>query len=461
MKKGFRFYLTLWLVKLTTKIMKLLGRKATHLPGVLAYRLCPDILSRIGMPNKTIAITGTNGKTTTANMISDFLKSKNISYMHNNYGSNTVHGVIASFISFCNLKGNVDREFGIIEIDERSSYRIYKDFTPDILVVTNLFRDSSKRNAHAEYIFDIIDDATPDSTKLILNSDDLISSRLKPNSDRRFYSIDLLSGEKEIRDSRIKDIENCPICNHRLVPEFIRYNHIGRYHCENCGFESPKADYIIHKADLIDKTAEVTHGNKTYSFKLQSSNIVDLYNFLSAIVALSEVGFSMEELEKDFHGVEVVKSRYNDQIIGDKRFVYMMAKAINPISASRTFDYIRKQEGNIAIIFGNSKHSIGYMNSENTAWLYDLDFNYLLGDNIKQFITCGKRHKDQEVALLLSGIDKSKIIDIDGWDGIEDVIDYENIDTIFLLNDIDTLDLTGKVKSKIEEKLKQRIRNEN
>ena len=190
MKKGFRFYLTLWLVKLTTKIMKLLGRKATHLPGVLAYRLCPDILSRIGMPNKTIAITGTNGKTTTANMISDFLKSKNISYMHNNYGSNTVHGVIASFISFCNLKGNVDREFGIIEIDERSSYRIYKDFTPDILVVTNLFRDSSKRNAHAEYIFDIIDDATPDSTKLILNSDDLISSRLKPNSDRRFYSID-------------------------------------------------------------------------------------------------------------------------------------------------------------------------------------------------------------------------------------------------------------------------------
>lgn len=461
MKKGIRFYFTFWFVKFVMKVMKLLGRRATHLPGVIAYKLCPDILSRIGMPNKVIAITGTNGKTTTANMISDFLKSKNISYMHNNYGSNTVHGVIASFISFCDWKGNIDRQFGIIEVDERSSYRIYKDLTPDYLVVTNLFRDSSKRNAHAEYIFDIIDDATPDRTKMILNADDLISARLKPNSERVYYSIDLLENEEEIRDSRIKDIENCPICNHKLIPDFIRYNHIGRYRCDNCGFESPKADYVIHRGNLEEKWAVITHKEKDYKFNLQNTNIVDLYNLLSAVVTLSENGFSMEELESDFQGVEVVKSRYNDVMIGDRRLVYMMAKAINPISASRTFDYIRKQEGNIAIIFGNSKYTIGYTNSENTAWLYDLDFKYLLGDNIMQFITCGKRHKDQEVALLLSGIDRKKIIDVDGWDGIEEKIDYDNIDTIFLLNDIDTLDITQKVKNKIEEKLQRRINYEN
>lgn len=454
MKKGIRFYFTLWLVKLTIKIMKLLGRKATHFPGVLAYKLCPDILGRMGMPKTTIAVTGTNGKTTTANMISDFLKSKNISYMHNNYGSNTVHGVIASFINFCNLKGDIDKEFGVIEVDERSSYRIYKNFTPDYLVVTNLSRDSIKRNAHAEYIFNIINDATPNETKLILNADDLISARLKPNSDRKYYSIDLLEGEEEIRDSRIKDIENCPECDHKLTPVFIRYNHIGRYICENCGFESPKPDYLINSANLLSKTAQINFKEKNYQFELQSSNIIDLYNMLAAVSVLSEVGFSMEELSRDFKKIQVISSRFDETIIGNKRVIYMLAKAINPISSSRSFDFIRKQPGNIAVVLGNNELSHNNTNSENISWFYDLDFNYLKSDNIKQLIACGKRHKDQVVALLLTGIEKEKIIDVDGFQGIEDLIDYDSIDTIFILNDLDTIEITSKIRANIEERLR-------
>lgn len=464
MKKSIRFYATLWLIKLMMKLMKLVGRKATYLPGKFAYKLCPDFIKYVGLPKKNIAITGTNGKTTTANMVSDFLKNQNISYMHNNYGSNTVEGIIASFINFSDLKGNIDKEFGIIEVDERSSYRVYQYFTPDWLVVTNLFRDSSKRNAHAEYIFNIIEDALPDETKLILNSDDIISSRLKEktNTIKKFFSINLLDDEEEIRDSRIKDIENCPICNHRLKPIFIRYNHIGRYICENCRFENYKPDYLISSGNLRDREIYLNYDEKKYKFNLQSSNIVDAYNFLAAISVLSENGFSMEELEEKFKGVEVVKSRYDDYKIGNIRLVYMMAKAINPISASRTFDYIRKQKGKMAVIFGNSKHELGYMNSENTAWLYDLDFKYLLEtDTIVQYITCGKRYKDQEVALLLSGIPKEKIISVEGWNNIEKVIDYENIDIIFLLNDIDTIDMTNKVKIAIEEELKKRVDNEN
>ncbi|MFM1525023.1 MULTISPECIES: MurT ligase domain-containing protein [Helcococcus] len=458
MKKSLRFYTALWTSKFIIKTMNLLGRRATYLPGMIAYKLCPDIIKYMKVPKTTIALTGTNGKTTTANMISDFLNKKKIKYIHNNYGSNTVEGIIASFIKFSDLKGNLDYEYGIIEVDERSSYRVYEHFTPDYLIVTNLFRDSSKRNAHADYIFNILEDSVSEKTKLILNSDDLISSLLDKDREKTFFSINLLDGEEEERNSRIKDVENCPKCNHRLTPEFIRYNHIGRYHCENCGFENFKPDYLVKSADLENRFAIIEHDSKEYKFNLQSSNIVDLYNLLAAITALSEIGFSMKELIRNFEDVEVVKSRYNDYMIGDKRLVYIMAKAINPISASRTFDYIRKQPGNIAVIFGNSKHDIGYKNSENTSWLYDLDFRYLKdSENIKQYITCGKRFKDQEVALLLSGIDKNKIISIDGWSGVAEAIDYDNIDTIFLLNDIDTLDLTGKVKKEIENILQERL----
>lgn len=460
MKKSIPFYLTVWVIKVMMKLMKLLGRRGTYLPGVIALKMCPSLMSMMKLPKKIVCITGTNGKTTCANMISDFLTSENISYMHNKYGSNTVEGIAASLIQFSNLRGDVNYDYGIIEVDERSSYRVYKHMTPDFLVVTNLFRDSSKRNAHADYIFDIIEDALPDSTKLILNADDLISSALKKNSHRVFYSMDLLSGEREIRDSRIKDIENCPICNHRLEPEFIRYNHIGRYHCSNCSFKSPDAQYVLKDINLEKEEAYIEYNGQLRTFHLQSKNIVDIYNLLTSITTLHELGFSMEELSSKFKNIEVVKSRYNDRMINGTRLVYMMAKAINPISASRTFDYIRKQKGKITIVFGNSKFDIGYMNSENTAWLYDLDFKYLLEtDEVVQYITCGKRYKDFEVALLLSGVPKEKITSVPGWDQVSNVVDYDNVDTIFVLNDIDTLDFTGKVLKEIEGKLLAREGN--
>lgn len=63
--------------KFIIKTMNLLGRRATYLPGMIAYKLCPDIIKYMKVPKTTIALTGTNGKTTTANMISDFLNKKN------------------------------------------------------------------------------------------------------------------------------------------------------------------------------------------------------------------------------------------------------------------------------------------------------------------------------------------------------------------------------------------------
>lgn len=73
MKKGIRFYLALYGAKLFSRGLSLIGRAGTHNPGVLALKICPDFLARMDMPKTIIGITGTNGKTTTANMVIDIL----------------------------------------------------------------------------------------------------------------------------------------------------------------------------------------------------------------------------------------------------------------------------------------------------------------------------------------------------------------------------------------------------
>ena len=56
----------------------------------------------------------------------------------------------------------------VFELDERSAPRILPFIKPDLLLCTNIFRDSYKRNAHVEFILDILNTYIPDSTKLVL-----------------------------------------------------------------------------------------------------------------------------------------------------------------------------------------------------------------------------------------------------------------------------------------------------
>ncbi len=72
------------------------------------------------------------------------------------------------------------------EVDERSSPKVYPYIKPNYLICTNLIRDSLRRNAHPEFIFNIINLICQKKQKLILNADDLISSSLGAENEKKF-----------------------------------------------------------------------------------------------------------------------------------------------------------------------------------------------------------------------------------------------------------------------------------
>ena len=72
--KKIQFFVALYAAKLAQSLMKLLGRNATYLPGMIATKLCRDFLRHLTPPKTVIAVTGTNGKTTVSNLITSILK---------------------------------------------------------------------------------------------------------------------------------------------------------------------------------------------------------------------------------------------------------------------------------------------------------------------------------------------------------------------------------------------------
>ena len=147
------------------------------MPGQIALKICPDILKRVQLPKYIIAVTGSNGKTSTVEMIAHILTQNGKNVAWNKEGSNQIEGVTTLILNSATLTGKVKSDILLIESDERFAQYTFKYIVPTHYVITNLYRDQLTRNGHPEWVYNAIKDSIHPETALILNTDDpLVSS---------------------------------------------------------------------------------------------------------------------------------------------------------------------------------------------------------------------------------------------------------------------------------------------
>lgn len=453
MKRSLRFYFALFFAKGTALVLKLIGRKGTSMPGSWAIILCPDFLGRMPRPKTVIGVTGTNGKTTVANMVEDVLTDCGYDYVCNRSGTNVNTGVASSLIANSTFFGKPKKDLAVFELDERSSPKILPYLKPDLLLCTNIFRDSYKRNAHMEFIVDILNKYIPDSTRLILNADDLLCAGLKPENRKVYFGIDPMPGDKAECHNIVRDITVCPQCGAKLTWDFIRYHHIGRAHCPACGFRSPEAAYRVTSMDAGQNRMTVSiHGGER-EFPLPNANTINVYNSLSAIALLSEFGLTKEQIASSMDKLSISETRYSEEELNGRKVVLHLAKGQNPIACSRAFENIRDYPGKKAVIlflddYFDAAHSV-----ENTAWLYDTDFEFLNDENIPHIVAAGARHWDVYLRLLLADVPKERMVHLEDNEKAAGLLQAGDVDAVFILYDVYTIGLANRVKEQVKEKL--------
>lgn len=453
MKKNFKFYIVLYLAKLSRIALKIIGRDATYFPGKLAVTLCPDFLGRIDKPKTIIGVTGTNGKTTVCNMIEDCLKENGYEFIDNHLGSNINSGLASTLIEGASLLGKQKKDLAVFEIDERSAVKIYPYITPTYLVCTNLFRDSLKRNAHTEFISNILTNNIPKETKLILNGDDLIVSGLAPENERVYFGIDRLETDLEKCENIVRDITVCPKCDTKLEYDFVRYNHVGRAHCPKCDFASPKINYEVTNIDFEKMKMWVKDEQKEENYDIINNNIINIYNMLATIAVLKEIGLTRNQINSVLKNQKIVDTRYSKEKVKNIEIITQLSKGMNPIACSRAFDYVRKEEGNKAVFVLLDDLHEAANSSENIAWHYDTDYEFLNSESIKQILIAGARYLDTYVRLQMADIQKEKIIYQRDEISLVDKLNLEGIDKVFILHDLYSIDLKNQIKKKVEEKI--------
>lgn len=426
--------------------LKVTRHNGTQLPGVLAIRICPDFLGRIAHPKKILGVTGTNGKTTVVNLINDSLQAAGISALNNKMGSNLHTGVASALVSGTSIFNKPRYDVAVFELDERATPKIFPYLAPDLLVVTNLFRDSTKRNAHSGYIFWVINQCLPAHTRLLLNADDVTSSQLGEHNKRTFFGIERMESDVSQTHNIVNDGRTCPRCHLALTYDYMRYHHIGKAHCTHCGWHSPSYDYTGTDVQATTSSLSVreSDGSAT-TLKMLNDGVHNIYNVVTAFAALREFGLPAEVAATALGNISIVKSRFSQEKFGDVYVGNQLAKGLNGVGSSRAFDYISHLPGDKELILMMSDLGDEKNYSENPTWLYDADFEYLADESITHIVVTGPRGKDYRLRLLLAGVPDERITWVQREIDAPEHLHFTPGERIFVLHEVDSPVLAEKV----------------
>ena len=401
-----RKFLAIALCKLGRFVGKLVG-KGSSLPGKLALKVCPDILSRVQLPAHIIAVTGSNGKTSTVEMIAAILRADGKTVVYNEEGSNQIEGVATLILTHATMGGRVRADVLLIESDERYAAKSFRYFHPTEFVITNLYRDQLTRNGHPEWVYDALLPAVHGDTELILNADDPLSSCFARGHEKvKWFGLDQCSISTDAPTGTYHDGAYCPVCHGPMAYDYVHYNHIGAYRCAKCGHQKPPADYTVTAVDLASGTLSL--GGQV-SVQLAFRSIYNVYNILAAYAACRECGVPSETAASVLSNYLLKNGRMQTFRLGGRHGTLLTSKHENSIAYDTNLRYIAASGTDCTVLILVDAVSRKYFTSE-TSWLWDIDFGQLDREHVKKVILCGKYVNDLAMRFDYTEIPGEKIV---------------------------------------------------
>ena len=409
-----RVLLALLLGRAVRFVSRLLHRGGTDMPGRLALKLCPNLLAILARDVKCLALTGTNGKTTSARMIEQAFADQGLSYFANRSGANLISGVTTEFIMNADLLGRPKKEYAIIESDEAAAKKIFPQLKPRVVVVTNLFRDQLDRYGEVTHTLSNIREAVksvPEAV-LCLNADCSLTASLAGEVPNRVVWFGVEKGAAPSRPRpEISDATHCIRCKTEYEYDYITYGHLGGYRCPRCGYCRPKTDYAV--TDVVEQRADGSSVVVSLRGTLQTVEInlpamYNIYNAVGSIAAVSEMGLDGEAAAGSLARFRCGFGRMETFPLGKAGARMMLVK--NPAGCNQVLEFL----GNITDRFVlavclNDRSADG----TDVSWIWDADFEILaaLGSRLEKVIVSGDRAADMHVRIKYAGVEEARIVE--------------------------------------------------
>ena len=416
-----KVFLAVVICKIAYFTGKLIG-KGSSLPGKFTLKLFPGVLEQLKLPDTIVAVTGSNGKTTTTELIVRALEANGKHVAWNREGSNQTEGVATLLLRTASLGGRVKRDAVVIECDERYAKKIFEKVRPSILVITNLCRDQLTRNGHPEFILDCLHAAlnvcrsdggtaaaeTPGGysggVKLVLNADDPYVASLAAG-ETLWFGIGSDAAGLRVRTGMYDDGAFCPVCKEPMSYSYRTAGHDGGYKCSSCAHKRPDPDVEVKKLDL--QTGEITFKDDTCTH-LPLPGLAGAYNLCAAIAAAKAAGIQADEAKRALDGFALTGGRTVRFTLNEREGFLLISKHENSYSYNHSLSWGISRSKPCTVVILVDAISRKYYTSE-TSWLWDVDFDLLTDDNVQNIVLAGRYVNELAARFSMTAVDPEKI----------------------------------------------------
>lgn len=406
----------------------------TSLPGKVLMRLEPHAIGQLAarLPHGSVAISATNGKTTTAAMVASILERRGTRLVHNRAGANMAGGIASTLMGAARGRG-IDGQLGLFEVDEFWLGQLVQELRPRKLLLGNLFRDQLDRYGELETIADRwaeIVAANGRTTQLVLNADDPLVADLGRQQPRVVYfgvEDDSMALEQMQHAS---DSKHCRRCGHAYEYEAVYLGHLGRYHCPNCGQRRPAPTVIAREITLRG-----TRGARFELLTPAGEGVVELplpglynvYNALGAAALCHGLGVPFETIVAGLGEVAAAFGRAETISLDGRDLSILLIK--NPAGANevlRTLALEPEAVDLLAVLNDN------VADGRDISWVWDADFELLAG-RVRRITCSGTRAAELALRFKYAGVEPERLFVVPELEAALDEARGDGDGTLFAL----------------------------
>ena len=376
----------------------ILRRGGTSLPGKLATKIDPEVMTTLAEKYDVILITGTNGKTLTTTLTTRVLREQFPDVITNPSGSNMMQGITGTMLT-AKVTGKSHRPIALLEVDEANVEEVARQLKPMAFVLTNIFRDQLDRFGEIYTTYDKILKGIrlfPEAT-VIANADSPIFMRGDLPNPKVYYGFNHLPADGDMKAPHNTDGVLSPTDDTVLHYHFMTFGNQGDYFSVSDDFKRPELDYAVTKInEMTPRYSNFDIDGETYQIEI--GGMYNIYNALAAYTVGRFLGVTTQQIHHAFESNAQIFGRQEAVNVNGKEVTIVLIK--NPVGANQVIDMMKTDDQPFSLI---ALLNANYADGIDTSWIWDTDFESLKDSGMQAIATGGERYKDLYVRVKIAG----------------------------------------------------------
>ena len=382
-------------------------RPAANLPGKIALKIDPSLLDelRSKCTQGSVITVGTNGKTSTNNLLADAFEAAGRTIICNRTGANLAAGISSALLQ------QPAAQWGVFECDELWLAHVLPHLRSNYVLLLNLFRDQLDRCGEIDRIQTSIAGAltaSPD-TVLVYNADDPLCTRIADEVPNRTVAFGL-SESMGLAQNTVTDAQMCQKCDGMVRYHYRQYGQLGDYFCDQCDFARPTLDFAGRDIAIGPSgvTMEVCGPAGCESVHTPQPTPYAAYNLVASYALCREVGIPTADFQRAQDAFNPRNGRLQRYRLGGRDVLLNLAK--NPTGFNQNLKIVEADRGpKMVAFFINDQVADG----RDISWIWDIDFEELAGQPDTVVFAGGSRAHDLAVRLKYAGIEAAVVENIE------------------------------------------------